>query len=291
MSCVGQIRLPEPILLIGGTGVLGRAWRQLLERSSLRYDAPQRRELDLTELESINRWVDRRFPVVVNCGAWTDVDAAEADPDAADRVNGSGVAALARCCQHAGARLLHYSTDYVFDGTARRPYTAEHLRSPVNAYGRSKLKGELALEQTGLDYLLIRTSLLYAPWGNNFLTRMARLLRERPSVPVIDDQHGRPTSCEHLVAISLRLLGSEATGVYHVTDGGECTRYEFACQIARGINPHCRVEPCKSDQFPRPAQRPEYSVLDLGRVESLLGPMAHWKDNLADSLKRMEQSL
>lgn len=274
-------------MLVGGSGMLGRAWRELLDRLGVAYAAPPRAELDLTRPDTIDRQVTGKHRVVINCSAWTDVDGAETHLKEAEAVNGVGVGRLAQRCKEMDATLIHYSTDYVFDGQGTRPYPVDHPTDPVNAYGRSKLMGEQLLMKSGCRYLLARTSWLYAPWGKNFVRTIAGLAGQRDSLKVVHDQRGRPTSSEHLAGATWSLVGRGATGVYHVTDGGQCTWHEFACEVVRQTNPRCRVEPCTTAEFPRPAKRPAYSVLDLARVEAILGPMPDWKRNLADVLARL----
>ena len=277
-----------PVLLLGGGGMLGRAWAQRLDARDIAYHAPTHAQLDLCDLTAMARQVTADFPLVVNCAAWTDVDGAEANEAAATKLNGDAVGALGRRCAAVNALLVHYSTDYIFDGSASKPYGVDHPTSPVNAYGRSKLKGETLLGESGCPHLLVRTSWLYAPWGKNFVRTIARLACERPTLSVVNDQRGRPTSCEHLAAATLKLLEQNKTGAWHITDGGACTWYEFAKEIAQYVHPQCKVEPCSTNEFPRPAKRPAYSVLDITRTEAALGPMPDWRDNLADVLKRME---
>jgi dTDP-4-dehydrorhamnose reductase len=209
-----------------------------------------------------------------------------------ERINGTGVGELAQCCRRAGATLVHYSTDYVFNGQASQPYPTDHPHDPCNAYGRSKALGESLLLASGCRHLLVRTSWLYAPWGKNFVRTIAGLVRTRPSLKVVDDQRGRPTSAEHLAAMTLVLLQHEATGIFHVTDAGECTRCDFAGAIATFVRQQhgsaAIIEPCSSDQYPRPARRPAYSVLDIAQTQSLLGPMPAWQDNLRIVMGRLE---
>jgi dTDP-4-dehydrorhamnose reductase len=176
--------------------------------------------------------------------------------------------------------LVHYSTDYVFDGSAARPYREDDPVAPRSAYGRSKAAGEEAVARIGCRHLIVRASWLYAPWGGNFVLTMLRLLAERREVRVVDDQRGRPTSAEHLAEATARLIGAGATGIHHVCDAGECTWCELAIEIAsRGRVPGV-VAPCTTAELRRPAPRPAYSVLDLGRTEALIGPMGAWQDHL-----------
>ena len=279
-----------PILLISPAGMLGRAWKALLEAQDLPHEAVGRPELDLTRPDTIDARVTGRYRTVINCAAWTDVDGAETQEAAATAVNGDGVAALARRCRETGATLVHYSTDYVFNGEGSAPYPVDHPRDPVNAYGRSKAAGEEAIEASGCTYLLLRTSWLYAPWGKNFVLTMARLTHEKDALKVVDDQRGRPTSCTHLAATSLALLKTGARGTFHATDGGECTWYEFTRAINDLLDHGCDVRPCTTEDFPRPAKRPAYSVLDLSKTEARVGVMADWRRNLAGVLDRIAGS-
>ena len=261
------------IVVIAAEGMLGTAWTRLTDVVAARFP-----EVDITRPATLPSFdgVD----VVVNCAAWTDVDGAEANEAAAAKVNGDAVLGLSRACAKHGALLVHYSTDYVFSGDATAPYPIDAPIDPVNAYGRTKALGEKALLEGGADHLLIRTSWVYAPWGKNFVLTMAALGRDRELLKVVNDQRGRPTSAEHLAATSLRLIEKGARGTFHVTDGGECTWFDFASHIVGRVNPSCRVEPCSSAEFPRPAPRPSYSVLDLSRTEALLGPMPAWQTHV-----------
>lgn len=277
----------DPILLIGAGGMLGKAWCALLEERGLNYKTTTRSQLDITDEAALKKALDERYAIAINCAAWTNVDAAESQSSDADLANGTAVGLLADRCAATETFLVHYSTDYVFDGQGTCPYTTDYPVDPVNAYGRSKLIGERLLQKSGCHHLLVRTSWLYAPWGNNFVRTIARLSADRQTLKVVDDQRGRPTSTEHLATVTLGLVEHEQEGTFHVTDGGECTWFEFACCIAKHANPRCHVEPCSTDAFPRPAPRPAYSVLDLSRTEDVLGPMSTWNDNLASVLGRL----
>lgn len=278
-------RIIEPTLVIGATGMLGQAFSALLAREQLDFLAIDLPEIDLCDPSSISRAVTKGTGTVINCAAFTDVDGAEVREPAATALNGAAVGGLAQRCKEIGAVLIHYSTDYVFDGQAKHPYAVDHPRAPLNAYGRSKALGEQLLEQAGVQHLLIRTSWLYAPWGKNFVLTMRELMQTRESLKVVDDQLGRPTSAAYLAERSLALLRRGSTGTFHVTDGGQCSWYGFARRIAAITNARCRLEPCTSAEFPRPARRPAYSVLGLERVEAELGPSVPWERNLEAVLR------
>lgn len=278
----------QPVIMIGVGGMLWRAWADLLDRRGIAHIDPPLDQLDLTRPQTLDPFIGEGCGLVINCAAYTDVDAAETNQDLAFAINGHGVGALARRCAAVGATVVHYSTDYVFSGDATSPYPIDAPRQPLGAYARSKALGEELLEQSGCDQLLVRTSWLYAPWGKNFVRTIASLAKTREMLKVVDDQRGRPTSAEHLARTTIQLIEHDARGTFHVTDGGECTWYRFAAEIVRLGGSACRVVPCTTAEFPRPARRPPYSVLDLVKTESLLGAMPHWKANLLDVHRRLE---
>jgi dTDP-4-dehydrorhamnose reductase len=237
------------------------------------------------------------------------VDAAEQKEAAAEEVNAHGARRLADQCKRQGAVLLHFSTDYVFSGSATAPYPISAPRAPANAYGRGKALGEEMIERSGCEYLIVRTSWLYAPWGKNFVRTIAALGRDRDQLKVVHDQRGRPTSSESLARRSIDLVertagplweGRAASGagplesaairsIWHLTDGGECTWWDLASFIVTTIGAKARVEPCTSAEFPRPAKRPAYSVLDLSESDALLGPAPPWRDEVGGVLSRLER--
>lgn len=276
--------LETPFFIVSPDGMLGRALQALLDARGIEYRGGSFPDLDVSDPKSVERWIEPRFRTVINCAAFTDVDGAETREADADAVNATGVANLAARCRAVSATLVHYSTDYVFNGQAQQPYTVNERRQPQNAYGRSKARGEELLERSGCEHLLIRTSWLYAPWGKNFVDTIARLATQQPSLRVVNDQRGRPTSAEYLAERTVGLLEHGARGAFHVTDGGECTWFEFAQAIVRGTGATAQLEPCTSAEYVRPAVRPAYSVLDLSATEALIGPSRSWHDNLADVL-------
>ncbi|MBC7834386.1 MAG: dTDP-4-dehydrorhamnose reductase [Phycisphaerales bacterium] len=280
------------MLLLGADGMLGRAVAGELRGRGWGFAAPSRREFDLANARTLERATTWREPeppgLVINCAAWTDVDGAETREAEATAVNGGGVASLAGLCFSWEALLVTYSTDYVFDGQGSEPYQVDVPRAPLNAYGRSKAVGEEAVEASHADWLNIRTSWLYAPWGKNFVLTIRKLLFEKPSIKVVDDQRGRPTSAQHLARTTMSLIDRRMKGHWHVTDGGDCTWFEFAREIGRLAGAPGRVEPCTSAEFPRPAKRPAYSVLDISETERAIGEVPDWRANLADVVARLE---
>ena len=276
------------IVIIGADGMLGRCWTELLAARGIEHVATTLAELDITDSSAVSGFITPGTQWVVNCAAYTLVDAAEEHETLANEVNGHAVGRMAERCRAVGAKLLQYSTDYVFDGTATAPYPTDHARSPVNAYGRSKALGEELIERSGVEHLLVRSSWLYAPWAKNFVLTIRELAKVRESLRVVDDQRGRPTDSRRLAEVSLTLAETGSRGVFHVTDAGECSWFELAALVAEVVNPSCRVEPCASDEFPRPAPRPAYSVLDVSATEDVVGPLIPWEDRVLDVLARVE---
>ena len=278
------------IVVLGCAGMLGRAWCQLLDHLNVAHQKIDHHQFDVTNPESISTHVTKQTRLVVNSTAYTDVDLCEQEEDQARRVNGTAVGFLAKRCSQVDATLIHYSTDYVFNGLADDPYPIDAPQDPINAYGRTKAIGENAIWQSGCDYLLIRTSWLYAAWGRNFVRTIVHKMRDGRQINVVNDQRGRPTSALHLARTSLMLYTKSHRRTFHVCDGGQCTWYDFAQEIARQIRSKCIIQPCGSDGYSRPAKRPMNSVLDLSETEKILGKMSAWKSNLAAVLRQMEPS-
>ena len=268
--------------------MLGRAFRELLtakQRPFTGFDLPG---LDIAEPSQVGPIFEKPWFAVINCAAYTNVDGAETDEAAALRANGTAPGVVAAACARARVPLVHFSTDYVFACNAQTPYAVDAPLQPLGAYGRTKAAGEIAIRQSGAQFLIVRTSWLYAPWANNFVRTMARLTRDKPELKVVDDQRGRPTSAQHLAAATLALVDRGTRGTLHVTDGGECSWYEFTVEIARLLGHGAIIRPCTTAEFPRPAARPAFSVLDLALTEAILGPMSDWRKNLASVVAQLE---
>jgi dTDP-4-dehydrorhamnose reductase len=283
----------DTFVLLGSAGMLGRAFNEEFARRGCQVFAPPRPSLDLASATGVHTLPailrDLRPRAVINCAAWTDVDGAETNEPAATRVNAHAVAELALHCAATGVKLVNFGTDYVFAGDATSPYKITQPRAPLNAYGRSKALAEELLERLDpASWLHVRTSWLYAPWGKNFVRTMRTLLLTKPEIKVVNDQRGRPTSAQHLAKTTLALLDARAQGIHHATDAGECTWFEFAQQIGTLANAPGIVKPCTSAEFPRPAKRPAYSVLDITQTQHLVGPPTHWRDALATVIACVE---
>lgn len=273
------------VLLLGGNGQVGRELRRSLQPLgelivATREGAGADRVADFDAPGALEALVRGVGPdVVVNAAAYTAVDRAETDGEAAFRVNGAAPAALARACATSGALLVHYSTDYVFNGTGERPYREDDATAPLGVYGASKLAGEQAIRESGARHVILRTAWVYAAHGKNFLLTMLRLGSERDEVRVVADQVGAPTPAHWIADATAKLLqqGVDASGTWHLTASGQASWQQFASAIfeeahAAGLLARqTRVEPITTEEFPTPARRPPYSVLDTDRLRADFG--------------------
>ena len=290
--------IPSRLLVTGACGQLGTEVVAAATAAGLTYAAHGSRELDITDVDAVTatvadfgRAADEagQSAVLINAAAYTAVDAAESDRDAAYAVNATGPQNLARACAACGVRLIHVSTDYVFPGDGRRPYEIDDPTGPRSVYGASKLAGEQAVLASLAGAQVVRTAWVWGTTGANFVKTMAALAASRPTVDVVDDQRGSPTYAADLAAGLLELAGSDVPGgVLHATNAGETTWYEFARAIFAelGEDP-ARVHPTTSDKFPRPAPRPAYSVLSgAAWAAAGLTPLRPWRAALADAVAR-----
>lgn len=271
------------LLVVGAGGQLGRELVALAASRGVEVTAAGHGNVDITNAVSVRKALEMNGPdAVINCAAWTRVDAAESEVDAAYRVNAFGARVLATACQRFGAPLVHLSTDFVFDGTATAPIDEWSRPSPLGAYGASKLAGEDEVRSLCPDHLIVRTAWLYGQAGPNFVLTMLKLGRERGALRVVADQHGSPTWTGHLAPALLRLLELEARGTFHITNSGETTWHGFATEIisTAGMT-HVPVEPIETRDYPAPARRPRFSVLDNSCWRALgEAPLPHWRDGL-----------
>lgn len=284
------------ILVTGANGQLGNEIRLRATASRHNYLFTDVAELDITDPEAVRHCVTaNRIDAIVNCAAYTNVDRAEEDEAAADRINRLAPAYLAAAAREAGATLVHISTDYVFQGDAHLPYDEEQPTEPLGVYGRTKLAGELAVKESGCNYLIFRTAWLYSRFGNNFVKTMLRLTAERDALNVVFDQVGTPTHAGDLADAVCGILEAERhagnQGVYHFSDEGVCSWYDFAVEIARlAGNDRCDIRPCHSSEFPSKVRRPAFSVLDKTKVKATFGiRIPHWRDSLATCIETLKQ--
>ncbi|MBQ7856623.1 MAG: dTDP-4-dehydrorhamnose reductase [Alistipes sp.] len=281
------------ILITGANGQLGNEMRRVSAGSSDRYIFTDVAELDITDLESVCRMVkENSVDVIVNCAAYTAVDKAEDDEAMAELLNCTAVANLATAAKQQGATLIHVSTDYVFDGNGCRPYTEEQATCPTSVYGRTKRNGEMAAIESGCNYLIFRTAWLYSPFGRNFVKTMRTLTAERPSLKVVFDQVGSPTYAGDLAALIYKIIEErmlDNAGIYHYSNEGVCSWYDFAREICEMSGNECDVQPCHSDEFPSKVARPAYSVLDKTKTKSTFGvSVPHWKVSLAKCIEELK---
>jgi dTDP-4-dehydrorhamnose reductase len=278
------------IAVLGSGGQLGSAFIRLLGDEAM---VVTRAELDLTNLEEIQPWLEASRPdVVINCAAYTAVDAAEDDPDTARLTNATGVGHLAESAASQGIGLVTFSTDYVFDGSKEGGYVESDTPNPLNVYGTTKLEGESLVAEHHPGALVVRTSWVLSGTHRNFASTMLGLIA-RGTVGVVDDQTGRPTLVDDLAVATLAALEIGAAGVLHLTNQGETTWFGLAREVAEisGLDPD-NVEPISTAEFPRPATRPANSVLDSERLEVLgLSPMPHYRPSLERAVDQlMERS-
>ena len=283
------------VLLTGAGGQVGRAFRAVAPAQAS-VTALTHAELDITNAEQVRLAVAAHAPQwIVNAAAYTGVDAAENARDAAYALNATAVGYLAKAAQSADARLMHLSTDFVFDGHASSPYEPDALTAPIGAYGATKLAGEHQALANGAPSIEVRTSWVYATYGQNFVLTMLRLMAARPELRVVCDQIGSPTWATGLAQVLWQMLSvSAAPGIYHWCDAGVASWYDFAVAIqeealqrrllARAIP----VLPIRSAQYPTPARRPVYSVLESAQTRALTGaPATHWRAQLRKMLDEL----
>ncbi|HLV00102.1 MAG TPA: dTDP-4-dehydrorhamnose reductase [Acidobacteriota bacterium] len=273
------------IMITGATGMLGQALARSFQAEH-HVHALSSRDLDITQRSAVEATVKRIQPdVILHAAAYTRVDDAERDQESAYKVNALGTANIAAAGFRIGARVVYYSSDYVFNGSQRRPYREWDPPAPINEYGRSKLAGENLLRDLHPRHLIIRTSWLFGPGGKNFVNRIIQLAGERDELKIVDDQRGCPTYTPDLAAATLELVKRGSLGTYHVTNSNDCSWFEFAGEIVTkaGLNVH--LDPTDSKTFAAPAPRPAFSVLDnyMLRLEGLL-QLRSWQEALSDYL-------
>ena len=284
-------------LVLGAAGQLGKACMDCAPET-VAVEGLSRATCDVTDDAALRRVMDEVNPhLVINAAAYTAVDVAEDDPESADAVNANAPAMLGALCAQRGLRLVHISTDFVFDGRAHRPYTPAADPSPLGVYGASKWRGEQAVLASGAGHAVVRTSWVYGPGGRNFVLTMLRLMREQGTVRVVNDQIGSPTSTRGLAEVCwLLALHGDASGVFHWSDAGAISWYDFACGIhdealALGLlSAPATIEPIPTEAFPTKAQRPAYSVLDCSDTCSALNVTQRpWREALRDMLRSQQE--
>ena len=277
-------------LITGGSGQLGIAVSQELDKHGIAFDAWSSKDLDITQCSTVSKAIEKLSPkVIINCAAWTDVDGAEGNELAAAKINSLGAGNLALSAKLCSAKLIHVSTDYVFSGESQSPWQTSDEIKPQSAYGRTKAEGESrVLARYAENSFIVRTAWLYSPWGKNFAKTMTKMaIKGDGEVRVVNDQVGQPTSAVDL-AKQLVELGQSTSpaGIYHGTNSGQATWFEFAQEIFKLAGTDVgRVTPVSSSEFPRPAKRPSYSVLSHDAwASTAVKPMRDWRIALADAM-------
>lgn len=280
------------ILVTGAEGQLGKQLKLLAPKFPYcQFLFATKKELDITNAHSVkNYFSGHSIDYCINCAAYTAVDLAEKNKDEAFLLNADAVATLAAVCEKRNTQLIHISTDYVFSGKLKKAYTELDDTDPINVYGQSKLKGEKLVLQNAPSAIIIRTSWLYSPFGNNFLLTMLRLMNEKESINVVDDQWGCPTYAGDLALAIMRIIKSGKsriyTGIFNYTNSDATTWYQFAKAIKELSNNNCIINPIKTSDYPTTAKRPAYSVLDCTKILDAYQSVSirNWKDGLRSCL-------
>lgn len=283
------------ILVTGANGQVG----QELQGLSASYPAfdfifTTRHNMPIDDEAAVLQFFEKYRPAYcINCAAYTAVDKAETDQEAAFRINAEGARILAVACKRYNTRFIHISTDYVFNGRSPVPYKEEAPTEPVNLYGASKLKGEQLCLQYNADAIIIRTAWVYSSFGKNFVKTMMKLMQERPAINVVSDQIGAPTYAADLAQCIMQIIANCIShivnwqpGIYHYSNAGRISWYDFAVAIKQLTGSECTVNPISTEQFPTPAKRPSFSLLDTGKIQNIFHcTIPFWKDSLQRCLK------
>jgi dTDP-4-dehydrorhamnose reductase len=281
------------ILVTGANGQLGKSLQQMAQGfAGVRFHFMGRDHMPIEQFGLVRQVLETLKPsAVINAAAYTAVDKAEQESEAAMLTNGEAVGHVATVCNTIGAKFIHVSTDYVFDGTATEPYKEDAAVAPINTYGATKLAGERAAFAACDQTVVVRTSWVYSQYGHNFVRTMLRLMGERPSINVVSDQYGSPTYAVDLAGALLRIAASPhfEPGVFNYCNAGTTTWFEFACAIKQYAGLHCVVNPITTAEYPTPARRPRWSVLDCAKIASAYGvEIEPWRQSLQECIKALQ---
>lgn len=274
------------VLVTGANGQLGKTINELfsVNKDALQFTFTTKEELDITNQNKVEVFFDKnKFDYCINCAAYTNVDKAETDVEKAFDINANGVKNLALACKKTNTVLIHISTDFVFNGHSSKAYIETDPTNPINVYGDSKLKGENEIIKTHKNHFIIRTSWLYSEYGNNFMKTMLRLSKERDELSIVNDQIGTPTYTKDLAEVILKIINtnSKQFGIYHYSNEGETSWFEFSKAIFGYLQKDIKLIPIKTDAYPTPATRPKFSVLDKTKIKKTFGiEIPHWRDSL-----------
>lgn len=281
------------ILVTGANGQLGSELKEICDNYKYKFFFTCKKELDIANELDVSSFINNNdINVIINCAAYTAVDNAQDDEKNANIINHVAVKNIAKICKEKDIKLVHISTDYVFDGKHYKPYIETDITNPTSIYGKTKLKGEIALQKINpKNSIIMRTSWLYSSFGNNFVKTMLNLGKNKEEIEVVFDQIGTPTYAAHLADAILQILPkikNEQTEIYHYSNEGVLSWYDFAKEIMKMTKLTCRVNPTLSVNFPRPAPRPYFSVLDKSKIKNDFDlTIPYWKDGLHECLIKM----
>ena len=287
------------ILVTGANGQLGHEMQRVAKSSNHNYIftdvADGYEKLDITNIEDIRNMVKKNnVDIIVNCAAYTNVDKAESDYDTANLINNTAAGNLATAMKEAGGTLIHISTDYVFQGDGNTPCQEDWATNPLGVYGKTKLAGEAAIATTGCNSIIIRTAWLYSQWGKNFVKTMQSLTATHDTLKVVFDQVGTPTFAGDLADVIAHIINTgqtDKTGIYHFSNEGVCSWYDFAKLICKLSGNTCDINPCYSEEFPSPVKRPHFSVLDKIKIKETFGiKVPYWTDSLEVCIKQLAEA-
>ena len=287
------------ILVTGANGQLGHEMQRVAKSSNHNYIftdvADGYEKLDITNIEEIRNMVkNNNVDIIVNCAAYTNVDKAESDYDTANLINNTAAGNLATAMKEAGGTLIHISTDYVFQGDRNTPCQEDWTTNPLGVYGKTKLAGEAAIATTGCNSIIIRTAWLYSQWGKNFVKTMQSLTAIHDTLKVVFDQVGTPTFAGDLADTIAHIINTgqtNKTGIYHFSNEGVCSWYDFAKLICKLSGNTCDISPCYSEEFPSPVKRPHFSVLDKRKIKETFGiKVPYWTDSLEVCIKQLAEA-
>ena len=287
------------ILVTGANGQLGHEMQRVAKSSNHNYIftdvADGYEKLDITNIEDIRNMVKKNnVDIIVNCAAYTNVDKAESDYDTANLINNTAAGNLATAMKEAGGTLIHISTDYVFQGDRNTPCQEDWATNPLGVYGKTKLAGEAAIATTGCNSIIIRTAWLYSQWGKNFVKTMQSLTATHDTLKVVFDQVGTPTFAGDLADVIAHIINTGQTyktGIYHFSNEGVCSWYDFAKLTCKLSGNTCHIIPCYSEEFPSPVKRPHFSVLDKKKIKETFGiKVPYWTDSLEVCIKQLAEA-